>query len=235
MPRDNPPARAHGTIVGLDVLRLCAALFVVFYHIFFFSWVEQRGDGGIGDAIGLRVRFPAAVPYCSWGWIGVDLFFVISGFVITMSAKGKRPVDFAIGRFSRLYPALLFFALFTFCIVLGAHILPARLAVLALLRTLVLFPKGPWIDGVIWTLTIEAIFYGLIFISLFGNSGRRLRRGSRFAMLGLGLFWAAVLLADPAGGLGWPAATYRGGLLGASRAHQHRLVFSARHFWLRGL
>jgi hypothetical protein len=33
----------------------------------------------------------------------------------------------------------------------------------AYFRSLALFPKGPWIDDVYWTLTIEVGFYSLVF------------------------------------------------------------------------
>lgn len=201
MPQDDKAAPRRGTIVGLDLLRLCAALLVVFYHVFFFSWVEPRGDAGISDAVGRFVAFPGAVPFCSWGWVGVDLFFVISGFVITMSAHGKAPLNFAVGRFARLYPALLCFALLSFVIVLCAGLLPPGRAALALLRALVLFPRGPWIDGVIWTLTIEALFYGMIFLTLFYPRGDWLRRGGQWMLAGLGVFWALVVIADVSGSM----------------------------------
>jgi peptidoglycan/LPS O-acetylase OafA/YrhL len=201
MPRDDSAPARRGTIIGLDLLRLCAALLVVFYHVYFFSWVEPRGDAGISDAVGRFVAFPAAVPFCSWGWIGVDLFFVISGFVITMSAHGKTMLNFAVGRFARLYPALLCFALLSFVIVLGTGMLPPGRAARALLRTLVLFPQGPWIDGVIWTLTIEALFYAMILFTLLRPNGDWLRRASGWMLAGLALFWTLVLIGDCMGSM----------------------------------
>src|SRR3546814_18905351 len=73
------PGMAPGrqTVVGLDILRLLAALLVVSYHFLFFSWVEPAGYGGIRDAVSADIAFPQALPFAWWGWVGVDLFFVI--------------------------------------------------------------------------------------------------------------------------------------------------------------
>ena len=40
-----------------------------------------------------------------FGWIGVQIFFVISGIVIANSAQSATPFRFAVSRFLRLYPA----------------------------------------------------------------------------------------------------------------------------------
>jgi peptidoglycan/LPS O-acetylase OafA/YrhL len=193
------------TVVGLDMLRLLAALLVVCYHIFFFSWVERRGDGGISDAVNAQLSYVPAMPYTSWGWVGVDLFFVISGYVILMSSQGKRARDFAIGRFSRLAPALLCFSTLTLIIVLAAHLTSPQAAVLAWVRTIILFPVGPWIDGVIWTLTIEAIFYFGIFLVLLHRRDR-IALYSRAALAVISVFWLAVFCNETIGGFGHAGA-----------------------------
>ncbi len=195
IPQSPAPPR-HRTVAGLDLLRLAAALLVVCYHYLFFSWVEPRGHGGTSDAVGMNLHYLAAVPYTSWGWIGVDLFFVISGFVITMSSKGKHARDFAAGRFARLFPTLFFFATLSLAVVLGAGLLPVSHALIAWVRAVTLFPKGPWIDGVIWTLTIEAIFYGLIFLALLHHGRDRLPLYSKCALGIIAVFWATVFITN---------------------------------------
>src|SRR3546814_6453076 len=138
------------TVVGLDILRLVAALLVVSYHFLFFSWVEPAGYGGIRDAVNADIAFPQALPFAWWGWVGVELFFVFSGFVITMSASGKSAADFASGRVARLYPALLFFSSCALVISRSAGLLSPDKALVRWLRAVTRFPKGPWIAGVIW-------------------------------------------------------------------------------------
>src|SRR5262245_16693709 len=81
----------------LDALRGVAALFVMFYH---FSM----------DRTGFE-------RYLSFGTTGVDLFFIISGFVIFMSLeKVSDSREFIINRISRLYPT--YWAAVTYSIIL---------------------------------------------------------------------------------------------------------------------
>src|SRR3954454_2537178 len=82
----------EGRFQELDVLRGLAALAVVLFH--YLTRYDQiytpRGDVPFG--------FP-------FGTSGVELFFVISGFVIFMTlARCASASDFLISRFSRLYP-----------------------------------------------------------------------------------------------------------------------------------
>lgn len=76
------PARhwTSGHIPGLDGLRGCAVLAVMFYHFLF------------RDSTRLCTGWAAHLQtISSWGWCGVDLFFVLSGFLITgilLDAKG---------------------------------------------------------------------------------------------------------------------------------------------------
>ena len=44
-------------------------------------------------------------PWGSFGWIGVEIFFVISGYVIASSAEGAAPRTFLRRRAQRLLPA----------------------------------------------------------------------------------------------------------------------------------
>jgi len=79
-------------LASLDLLRLVAALAVVLFHYLF--------RGGItGD---LDVEYAAAAPFAIYGYLGVSLFFLISGFVIAWSAEGRTWQEFAVARFARL-------------------------------------------------------------------------------------------------------------------------------------
>jgi peptidoglycan/LPS O-acetylase OafA/YrhL len=181
------------TVVGLDILRLFAALLVVSYHFLFFSWAEPAGHGGIRDAVSADIAFPGAVAFSWWGWVGVELFFVISGFVISMSATGKSATDFAVGRLARLYPALLCFSVAALIVVIGGGILSAPIALDRWLRAATLFPQGPWIDGVIWTLVVEAAFYLVVFAIILSGQIARLPTMARIGLAILTAFWAMVV------------------------------------------
>ncbi|WP_426625934.1 acyltransferase family protein [Leifsonia sp. McL0607] len=79
----------------LDILRLVAALAVLFFHWLF--WAPTHGATAFEST---PVTWLAA-----YGFLGVQLFFIISGFVIFLSASGRTAFAFATGRATRLYPA----------------------------------------------------------------------------------------------------------------------------------
>jgi peptidoglycan/LPS O-acetylase OafA/YrhL len=94
-----PPRRwSSGYIPGLDGLRAFAVLAVMFYH---FLYLAPRCTGWCA-----RVQ-----DISSWGWCGVDLFFVLSGFLITgilLDAKAKAAAhyfsSFYMRRALRIFP-----------------------------------------------------------------------------------------------------------------------------------
>ena len=63
----------------LDLLRFVAAFSVVLYHYSF------RGYAADGLS---ALPYLALAPVTKYGFMGVDLFFLISGFVIMMTASG---------------------------------------------------------------------------------------------------------------------------------------------------
>lgn len=89
---------AMGRLRELDVLRFVAAAVVMLHH---FTGVPAPEWPG-GNA---RRIFPELAPVTRYGFLGVELFFLISGFVILLSAWGRKPGDFIVSRFLRLFPA----------------------------------------------------------------------------------------------------------------------------------
>jgi peptidoglycan/LPS O-acetylase OafA/YrhL len=90
--------RAMGRLRELDVLRFVAAAVVMLHHYTGVPAPEWPG----GNA---RRIFPGLAPFTRYGFLGVELFFLISGFVILLSAWGRKPGDFIVSRFLRLFPA----------------------------------------------------------------------------------------------------------------------------------
>jgi peptidoglycan/LPS O-acetylase OafA/YrhL len=164
-------------ITGLDSLRGLAALSVLLGHY------TAHYDRLYGHGEGLAFRYPYA-------FLGVLLFFMISGFVILMTAeRAAGALDFAWARFSRLYPAYWVAVAVTFT-VLASFPLPGRRtspgeALVNLTMVHNLFGVRD-VDGVYWTLQVELCFYAMVF-------GLLLAGGTRFvAPLLLGLVCLAT-------------------------------------------
>ncbi len=135
---------------------------VMIYHLGFAGFWEDDGHF-------LATTFHSTVigDFCRhfsyFGWVGVQLFFVISGFVIAYSAEGISAFSFFRSRFVRLMPALWICSTFA---IPAAFVERADTATIVKLyaRSLILYPHAPWIDGVIWTLPIEVSFYAIVFV-----------------------------------------------------------------------
>jgi peptidoglycan/LPS O-acetylase OafA/YrhL len=105
--------------------------------------------------------------------MGVDMFFVISGFVIFMTVeKSKNWKNFVWNRFARLYPAYWICVTFTAaCIIFKTHFyiegnstiannLPVKY--LVNMTMFQYYLHVPDLDGPYWTLIIELLFYSMM-------------------------------------------------------------------------
>lgn len=179
--------------LGLDLLRFFAAWLVVFDHFSLYSWEKVSAEAQ-GDA----VAFPFLHGMGNIGSIGVEIFFLISGFVIVMSAKGVTAKQFILNRGIRVFPALWLCGLIALVArAMGGE--PLTFLMESFFRSAVLSPIGPYIDGVVWTLIVEAVFYFLIFIVLYRNSFSRLESIARIlgavSAVFVSLMAAAIFLA----------------------------------------
>ncbi|WP_246956565.1 acyltransferase family protein [Brachybacterium sp. Marseille-Q7125] len=87
------PAPRPGRFRELDDLRGIAAVAVVWSHL------TTGYDSKYPDE-------PSAPVDLGWGAYGVQLFFLISGFVILMTVQRvQRPSGFVISRLARLFPS----------------------------------------------------------------------------------------------------------------------------------
>lgn len=151
---------AHPRFHEIDLLRGIACFSVLFFHYIFRGPRTHSMPG---------VDYPWAEMFAHYGDRGVDLFFVISGFVIFMSATGATPRDFLTSRVARLYPGLWFAATLTAG---AAWILrDARFGVsfydyLINLSMLAHWFNTPYVDGVYWSLGYELHFYILVWLML---------------------------------------------------------------------
>jgi exopolysaccharide production protein ExoZ len=179
----------QGKLPGLQVARAIAALAVVYYH----SWTALTG-------------FPPGTSYplsilATDGWLGVDLFFAISGFVIglVLSKATFDPAKFLIKRAFRIYPLWL--------LTLGVFILPPLLwrapteseTLVSFLHSasLVLTEQPPH-HNVGWSLQHEIAFYVMaaVVVPIFGIGGLAivLFASSMIYYLGVDAPWYVVNL-----------------------------------------
>ena len=104
------------------------------------------------------------------GGFGVQLFFIISGFVILMSAeRSKRASDFAISRFTRLYPAYWIAVIVSIVVGSLAQVPGTQLTPLELLLNFTMVQRlllVPDVNGAFWTLAVEMQFYVIVFLIL---------------------------------------------------------------------
>lgn len=144
----------------IDLLRFLAALVVVFFHYTF------RGYAADDRSI---MAYPMLAPVAKYGYLGVELFFMISGFVILMTASRGSLRNFAVSRFVRLYPAFWACCTLTFVaiVLMGGDRYSATFGqYLVNLTMLNGFVGVPSIDGVYWSLFIELQFYAMVAVLL---------------------------------------------------------------------
>lgn len=139
----------------IDLLRFVSAVLVVLFHLAF------RGHAQ-GDMSSLP--YPWLAPVAQLGHLGVYLFFMISGFVILMSARDDL-VGFVISRATRLYPAFWVCCTLTFVTILaiGAPRFSASwLRYVGNMSMMGEFIGVPNLDGVYWSIFVEIRFYLLM-------------------------------------------------------------------------
>jgi len=159
------PKQSTAYIYGLDLIRFVSALMVCVFHL---SWQSPQSAW--------------AMPV---GWVGVQIFFVISGVVIANSASAATPMGFLKGRFLRLYPVAWIAAcvntvFLTLVPITAFHAfgLHVNTDAGAIVHSLILL-WGPFLTSAYWTLPIELAFYAIIFVSLFFGGVRHFQRIAR--------------------------------------------------------
>lgn len=178
------PLRAStGRMESLDGLRLIAALAVLCFHYFY------RGSvvGGYLD-----VSFGVDDGVIPLLYLGVNLFFMISGFVIMASAQDRSSWSFGISRVKRLYPAYLATMTLTALIMAAWSAAPFLVTPTQWLANLTMMAPAfgqPFVDGAYWSIVVEIIFYGWVALAIL--SGVLPRHTDIFAGI-----WLAIMLID---------------------------------------
>ena len=154
--KPSPP----GVILPIQYLRGIAALMVVWHH-------------GVSQLTGLDAYFPSR-----FGTSGVDLFFVISGFIMVLTTVGKNvaPLSFMARRVIRVVPLywVLTLALVAVTLLAPSVFRTTLLTPASLAQSLLFVPHfSPSHAGMIWpvlvpgwTLNHEMFFYAVFAASL---------------------------------------------------------------------
>jgi len=165
--------------LGIQYLRGMAALFVVFFHL-----------RSLLDTIIPSVKLGDLL--FGQGGAGVDIFFIISGYIITLSTQSKHNAsakDFVIKRFFRIYPPFIV-CLIIFLIVLAS--LGATFPISQIIKSSLLLHKdytqgAPFFGYNIlypaWTLAYEVYFYAIFCLALLISHKHRVLVSSIFIVI----------------------------------------------------
>jgi peptidoglycan/LPS O-acetylase OafA/YrhL len=166
-----PPPREQ--VLAIDILRFAAAMLVVAHH--YGTLATRAPDPRLTGMIDLSLIPAWLSPLTNFGWVGVEIFFVISGYVIAASAERSSPQDFLRRRYLRLAPAAWVCGTFTFMLLLIVTKVSPMTLSLQWLRTIALSTVSNTIDPSYWTISIEIAFYAIVATQLRGpNRARRL-------------------------------------------------------------
>jgi peptidoglycan/LPS O-acetylase OafA/YrhL len=174
-------APAAPRLAALDGLRALAIGWVILFHYAYF-WTSAGAVPLVpyGDAY-------AWVPFAAVGYLGVHLFFMISGFVILLTLEQTRGFkEFMLRRAVRLWPALVILGSVTFLIVSAFGPEQLRVGWWEYALSLLTLPPNhvgmffgaghwKWLDGAYWSLWVEVKFYcviGAMFFALRSNAIR---------------------------------------------------------------
>jgi len=151
-------------ILFVDGIRCLAILPVVLYH-YYSRWTPPSHEVNLYPYGGRFSQF------FSSGYYGVHLFFIVSGFVITLTLHKCDSIrEFAVRRLARLWPTMALCSTLTY---LALTILPNRLFNSSpayfvpsltftdpdLLNGVFGTRSLDWIDGAYWSLFVEVRFY----------------------------------------------------------------------------
>lgn len=198
------PAVPRAQIHFVHLLRGLAAVMVMWAHLVGFWLYENQRGWVVQDLWAQYVVVPFHL-YQNAGHLGVVLFFLISGFIITHASLRETWAQFLVKRVLRIFPLLI-------------AVIALTAGVLALARAQGLgdlpgVQAGTWVDyvkaallldqltgtsyvlGATWTLAIEVVFYALVCAAIASTRLSALR--SSWYMVGAWALVTPVVLMTP--------------------------------------
>jgi len=146
---------------GLDVVRTAAIALVLLRH----GWIALDEDGQAHSIIEL---------VAANGWLGVDLFFALSGFLVARSFWNKCDArEFLLHRIARIFPAYFFFLLLIF-LAPSVFVEDSSAVTPAEIVEHVLFVNdysGSDLIVAFWTLAVEIKFYAIATLAFMALRG----------------------------------------------------------------
>lgn len=178
-----PALKPHRRILELDSLRALAAINLVLFHLTHVYSVK------FGYTSPLGFEWP-------YGAYGVEMFFILSGFVNSMSLMRRgKPVDFVAARLIRILPFFLMMIVANIWIMSFAPLNEIGITKAQFAANLTLMPRvlgQDCLDPVMWTLQIEMMFYFML-VTLFRFGGLKRYFIGWGSLLALAYFVCPVL------------------------------------------
>nr|WP_296771684.1 acyltransferase [Rhodococcus sp. (in: high G+C Gram-positive bacteria)] len=153
-------------LTGANLLRFIAVLAVLYSHISFYL-IDDRGEGWWVIDVVYEVFVHEAGLNNHLSFVGVAIFMLLTGLLVTRSAIRHSRRDFAVSRLSRLIPALwVAVALAILLVKLGINgMFSGQSGISNPDAALSFFLGGFFLEpevavlGVTWTLTVQLMFY----------------------------------------------------------------------------
>ena len=174
----------------IDGLRALAILWVAIYHYAAF-WTPA----GAGTDLIPYGAILAGTPLAQQGYLGVYLFFIVSGFVISMSLTRSATIgQFALNRMIRLWPTMIICGTLTFLVTwafgppelvrsLQEYLISLTFVPPPHIGRLIGEPDLEWLDGAYWSLWTEVRFYIVVAFLYFSVRSHFLWLWTAFAVV----------------------------------------------------